>query len=711
MFKTLRISLSNPECDVLSLLNSSPFSSNPNKMSQIVEDIFQEPLNNFSNYKLDEEFQLSGLCTQLSKLGSETEGTCSKLQNKFEKMQLSQTKIPTSSTILMYDSAKTRADKLATLIKAKIDFETAYDGLKLLDKNNDADYYQVLVQLNKCCNILKNYDFNEKTKIDEINLIKIEFLMPFEKNIYEGLDYNDKSSLEMIKNKFISLDCLPKFEEYLTNFFSKQIVDFISQMEQAGQTEDISASNPDAYIWKILNEMFELWRRTWEMVDGLDILNDNTNEVTSSNKGSAFVSNIIYTILTSKTQWNIMTKLFINSLSSEEEKFMAYLQISKQFTSFIDLVHSRGDDDIHKCLEKVIEKLMEILGETYQREAKNFLLSEISKIVPPENAAARHKHKWIIPYIEDLQRIILQIIHESYGIFGKKFYNIIFPSIDSTISELTTVLHQKDYLEVKKDINQEICANKSIGEITEEKFNSIIVVGYIYSMIETICDIFKKTMSDIDEYQTIVDDLIVKNSEILIQKLSSINTYVVNNKIMAIGNAIILKMSKEISSFVKEKENKVAISQKLNISYRNKATSLPKFSFAPQDYMTNLGQSFLQVVNTVTVFLSNINFKLSIEHALKSGSRKSEQRDGSNNGINKRYIDLWLINNITENVVHNWTENFHDTSESNDVDLMKQVFVDAKFLIDVIVDLNLEPSTELLEICDNLSTIIEQGKE
>uniref|UniRef100_A0A0K0FK28 Conserved oligomeric Golgi complex subunit 7 n=1 Tax=Strongyloides venezuelensis TaxID=75913 RepID=A0A0K0FK28_STRVS len=706
-YDKLKASLSNSECDVLSLLNSSIFSNDPYKMSKIIGDIFNEPLANFENYKTDEEFQLSTLCAELYKLGVETEGTRLKLQNKFQKMQVSQSKIPTSSTILMYDSAKTRADKLGTLIRAKIDFGTAYDSLKLLDKNNDAEFYQVLVQLNRCCKILSEYDFTDTTKAEEINCMKKEFLMPLENSIYNSLEHLDKQNLEILKNKFESLDCITIFNDYLINYFSKKISNIICQMEQANQTEDIPVSNPDSYLWKILSEIFDVWKKTWEILDEIVSNYENYCIIQSSKNGSNFVSSVISQTLQSDTQWNIISKIFLDSLACEEEKFMAYLQVSKQFTTYIEFLGTRGDNAISECLTKFIVSLKEILGETYQREVKNFLLIEISKIVPPESSASRHRHKWLIPYIEDLQRIILQIIHEASAIFGNKFYDIIVPSIDSIVTELINVFNQKDYLEVKKDINQEICANKGIGEISEEKFNSIIVVGYIYNMIETICDVLKNSLFGNEINEKII---IEKHTKDLVQKLSWFNSYVVNNKIIAVGNAIMHRMSKEVSNYLKEKENKISISQKLPIPLQN-ATSLPNYSFSPQDYMTNLGQAFLQVVNTVTLFLANKNFKLAIEYAYNERKKTDKNKEFQRSSVEGAYLDLWVINSITENVVQYWVLNFNDVCDTNDFTMMKQVYVDAKFLIDVVVDLNLEPSTELLEICDTLNTIIEQEKQ
>ncbi|CEF63598.1 Conserved oligomeric Golgi complex subunit 7 family-containing protein [Strongyloides ratti] len=706
-YNELKASLANSDCDVLELLNSPSFSNDPYKMSKIIGDIFNEPLINFENYKTDEEFQLSTLCTELYKLGVETEGTRLKLQNKFKKMQISQSKIPTSSTILMYDSAKTRADKLGTLIRAKIDFGTAYASLQLLDKNNDVEFYQVLVQLNRCCKILCEYDFTDNTKVEEINLIKKEFLMPLENQIYNSLDHMDKENLDMLKNKFESLDCLTNFNEYLVNYFSKKISSIICQIEQASQTEDIPASNPDSYLWKILSEVFDIWKKTWEILNEILVNCDDNYKIKSSGNGSNFVSSVISQILESDTQWNIISKIFLNSLSCEEEKFMAYLQISKQFISFTEFLNTRGDNAIYECLTNFIGKLKEILGETYQRESKNFLLIEISKITPPENSASRHRHKWLIPFIEDIQRIILQIIHESFAIFGNKFYDILVPSIDFVITELITVFNQKDYLEVKKDINQEICSNKGIGEIAEEKFNSIIVVGYMYNMIETICDALKQTISGNEINGKIINE---KHTKDLLQKLSWFNSYVVSNKITAVGNAIIHRMSKEVSDYLKEKENKINISQKLSTSLQN-TTSLPNYSYSPQDYMTNLGQRFLQVVNTVTLFLANKDFKLATEYAYTEQLKNDKNKEFKKSSVEGAYLDLWIISNITENVVQYWVLNFQDVCDTNDFNMMKQVYIDAKFLIDVVVDLNLEPCTDLLEICGTLNTTIEQEKK
>uniref|UniRef100_A0AC35U8S0 Conserved oligomeric Golgi complex subunit 7 n=1 Tax=Rhabditophanes sp. KR3021 TaxID=114890 RepID=A0AC35U8S0_9BILA len=669
--KDLTDLLSADKCDVIAIINESSFAKKSAEMAGMIDSMYISANQRLVDEKRD--FDLNSVLLNVNELSKETDAILIKLSTHIKSLKNEESKLPSSNTILVYDSAKTRTDLIAKVIKSKIEFKNACDNLKLIDRCNHKELYPVLVRLQECRKFLNEYfiSLGNETEIEEM---KQQFLSSHSNVISNGIESNDKITLLDLQAKYNSLDCKQIFEDAFKAFITHKMTIYVEQMEQVTRPDEILPSITDASLWKILSEAVDMWKSYHQLADELFF-----------DKGSQLTSNSIYEALFKK--WSTINGMFVNVMTNEKDQLTACLQVSKLLGSHLESVKARGDEHILHICSKVNENLLQSLKVIYQRETKSFLFSIISKI-EPQDKSFKSKHKWLIPCIEDLQRVMLQLVHEAGDIFGVKFVEIICSSLETAIDELINLIINKDYLKIKKDANNEINIHKSIGEITEEKFNSIVVVGYIIKMQDSLNMSMKKTLEEISgRLLTNGNDLFLTPSQLL----NKYNKNVVNHKTSAISNVIIYKMSSDLeglfNQFVGQQEHA-----------KNVAASLPNFSAAPHNYITTVGHSLLQILNTVTIYLNNAYFEASIK---KISSKENERKKTTSSEF---FLDLWLLDNIAVKCVDYFVEQIHEMGVLS-TPLAKQLHADARFLIDAIVDLRLQPTHELISI---VATLAEQ---
>uniref|UniRef100_A0A1I8B163 PUM-HD domain-containing protein n=1 Tax=Meloidogyne hapla TaxID=6305 RepID=A0A1I8B163_MELHA len=140
------------------------------------------------------------------------------------------------------------------------------------------------------------------------------------------------------------------------------------------------------------------------------------------------------------------------------------------------MIEEEGDSFILLLFSDLAKSIYVIISEDYGKHVTSILLCTINKIMPDKSP--RHQHNWLMPYLEDIQSCMCDLVNEARNTFGANFSKHIIPSFELAIREINSLFQNQDILNIKTD-SLDIRKRKSVQENTEDKLSAICAAGVI----------------------------------------------------------------------------------------------------------------------------------------------------------------------------------------------------------------------------------------
>uniref|UniRef100_A0A914GXK3 Conserved oligomeric Golgi complex subunit 7 n=1 Tax=Globodera rostochiensis TaxID=31243 RepID=A0A914GXK3_GLORO len=592
-----------------------------------------------------------------SQLGSSVDTLNKRLQEHLRMLRQNESSAKQPNAVLEYDMAKRKVDKLAELLRAKLLWLNTCQELQLLDASDGAMRYQKLVSLQQSFEIMQNYSLgDEKSKAFE--KLKDEFLSWYSSATILAIDTGDVKHLDSIKEKYYSLDRIKVFESNFGNYAKNKIKSFI---------EDESKENT---LWSILQEFFAIWKRTHKLTDSF-IQED----------GSEVISKYLFDGLLSK--WEVIVAIVSDLVSSSETPFVAAKSLGKVLADFSDFVQKEGDEHIMAVFSQIMQRVFSVFSDDYGKYATSVLLCVVNKITAPEKGSRhRHKFNWLLPFLEEIQSEMRDIVKQSAITFGAEFSSKIVPSFEHGLRELNSLLQNHDILNIKPE-GIDIRTRKSIQENTEDKVSAICVMGYLLNIIDNVNEYISETTIDVGGVSG--ESLrLISNASLL----ETLNLRVVGRKIESIANTITLTMEEEMH---KLKQLEAEASEAMSLD-EQLSRSLPSFSVAPHNYVTGVGHGLLSQMSTIGGYSNDRNFVRSISAAAS---------DINSSSFNDDEADLWLLTEVAKLVQNVFCAQVGNVSQLS-IKLRRQFNADILFLMEALADLRLQPTTQMSKLAEKL---------
>ncbi|KAI1724646.1 golgi complex component 7 (COG7) domain-containing protein [Ditylenchus destructor] len=644
--------VNNTKFDEVRALNSSNLSELPNETHQIVKNLLAKRKSDFRNHRNDLSVSVS--IEKAHQLGAAVERLDKKLQEHTQMLRQNEgSLISGSNTVLEYDSAKGRADKLAEILKAKSVWTNTSEEIQLLEPSDSSLKYQKLCALQRSFDILHRYSSNSKKEKD-FEQMKDEFFSWFSSATVLAIDTGNVKELDSLKEKYFTLNRSKVFEGCFGSYARNKIKCFLDETEK------------EHSLWSILQEVIFIWKRCHKLA-----------ETFIGPNGSLLISKNLYDGLISK--WDIPLNIIMNLTSSSETPIAGAQEIGKICNDFLSYVKTEGDEHIIQVSSRICQKIYSVMGEGYRKHVTSALLCTINKITAPEKSS-RFRHNWMFKYVEEIHSSMREMVNEARSTFGTQFATHIVPSFEACVKELNSLIRNQDILNIKRE-NADIRAKRSVQENTEDKISAICVTGALINMINDVnayiaqCHDAARESQDDSKLQTISNTLL----------LERLNQKVVERKIESIANAIIYSMDEEM---LKLKLSAASSSE----SSDNIALSLPIFSIPPHSYITSVGHGLLNQMNSLSSYASDKNFITAI--ASLAGK-----------GFNEDEADLWVLTEVGKHVMEAFCRNVGNVSQL-DPKLARQFYADVGFLQEALVDLRLQPIPRLLEFSDRLKKVV-----
>ncbi|KAL3103004.1 hypothetical protein niasHT_026452 [Heterodera trifolii] len=641
--------------DEISLLNMPELSDSLQQAHRLVCSLLNQHKEAYSrNIK---GLPIPNIAAKTNQLGTSVDALNKRLQEHMRMLRQNENSTKQPTAVLECDMAKRKVDKLAEVLKAKLIWSNAYQELQLLDVSDGAMRYQKLVALQQSFEIMQKYSLDDE-KAQTFEKLKDEFLSWYSPATIHAIDTGDVKHLDSIKEKYYSLDRIEVFESNFGNYAKNKIKCFI---------EDESNERT---LWTVLQELFAIWRKTHKLIDSF-IQED----------GSAVICKYLFDGVISK--WDAISTIVADFVSSSDNPFVAAKAIGKILADFSEFVQKEGDDHMIGVTEQIKKKVFSLLSGDYGKYATSVLLCSINKISAPEKGS-RHRHNWLMPFLEEIQSKMREIVNDSSLTFGAEFSSQIVPSFEHGIRELNSLLQNHDILNIKPE-GTDIRMRKSIQENTEDKVSSICVMGYLLNIIDDLNEYIHETAADLSRESPENESArLISNTSLL----ETLNLRVVGRKIESIANTITLTMEDEIRK-LKQSENETETPQ--GMAADELSRSLPSFSVAPHNYATGVGHGLLSQMSTIGAYGNDRNFVRSIASAASE----------INSSFNDDEADLWLLTEVAKLV-----QNVFCTQVGNVVNLSlklrRQFNADILFLMEALADLRLQPTKQMSKLAEKL---------
>ncbi|CAK5088596.1 unnamed protein product [Meloidogyne enterolobii] len=533
---------------------------------------------------------------------------------------------------------------------SKLIWDNTHDELQILDASDISIRYQKLVSLQQSCDILKMYSL-DKSQLETFEKIREEFLAWYSPATILALDSNDIKQLENIREKYSSLDRIQVFESNLGGYPKSKLKSFFESKK-----EELS-------LWNILDEIFTIWKRCHKTIDLF--IAENGSEFVCKNLKEAIESN-----------WQTILSVITTIISNAESPFIAAKSIGKILYDYTAMIEEEGDSFILFLFSELAKSIYVIISEDYGKHVTSILLCTINKITPDKSS--RHHHNWLMPYLEDIQSCMYDIVNEARSTFGTNFSKHIIPSFELAIREINSFLQNQDILNIKTN-SVDIRKRKSVQENTEDKLSAICSAGYLLNMVKDVNDyIIQVTSESLGSTENLM--LITKYSI-----LDTLTVKVVERKIESIANTIIYPMEDEMQKMHAEELVDGSGNSKDDLS-----TSLPSFSVSPQNYVTGIGHGLLSQMNTISAYGNDRNFITAISCAASNGKTS----------FNVDEPDFWLLTEVATLVQNSFCSNIANFKKTS-LKLKRQLNADIVFLMDALADLRLCPTPQLAKLADN----------
>uniref|UniRef100_A0A914ML91 Conserved oligomeric Golgi complex subunit 7 n=1 Tax=Meloidogyne incognita TaxID=6306 RepID=A0A914ML91_MELIC len=649
----LDLRLHEKTCDELHVLNLQQVVDSPTHSFQIINDLQMHYKEVFAKDRTD----LSLILTlgKANQLGPPALDALKKgLQDHLRMLKQTETNTKQPNAVLEHDAAKRRADKLAEILRSKLIWDNTHDELQILDASDISIRYQKLVSLQQSCDILKMYSL-DKSQLETFERIREEFLAWYSPATILALDSNDIKQLENMREKYSSLDRIQVFESNLGGYPKSKLKSFFESKK-----DELS-------LWNILDEIFTIWKRCHKTIDSF--IAENGSEFVCKNLKEAIESN-----------WQTILSVITTIISNAESPFIAAKSIGKILYDYTAMIEEEGDSFILFLFSELAKSIYFIISEDYGKHVTSILLCTINKIMPDKSS--RHQHNWLMPYLEDIQSCMYDIVNEARSTFGTNFSRHIIPSFELAIREINSFLQNQDILNIQTN-SVDIRKRKSVQENTEDKLSAICSAGYLLNMVKDVNDyIIQVTSESLGSTENLM--LITKYSI-----LETLTVKVVERKIESIANTIIYPMEDEMQKMW-QKHAEELVDGSSN-SKDDLSTSLPSFSVSPQNYVTGIGHGLLSQMNTISAYGNDRNFITAISCAASNGKKS----------FNVDEPDFWLLTEVATLVQNSFCSNIANFKKPS-LKLKRQLNADIVFLMDALADLRLCPTPQLAKLADNV---------
>nr|CAD2186101.1 unnamed protein product [Meloidogyne enterolobii] len=639
-------------CDELHVLNLQQVVDSPTHSFQIINDLQMHYKEVFAKDRTD----LSLILTlgKANQLGPPALDALKKgLQDHLRMLKQTETNTKQPNAVLEHDAAKRRADKLAEILRSKLIWDNTHDELQILDASDISIRYQKLVSLQQSCDILKMYSL-DKSQLETFEKIREEFLAWYSPATILALDSNDIKQLENIREKYSSLDRIQVFESNLGGYPKSKLKSFFESKK-----DELS-------LWNILDEIFMIWKRCHKTIDSF--IAENGSEFVCKNLKEAIESN-----------WQTILSVITTIISNAESPFIAAKSIGKILYDYTAMIEEEGDSFILFLFSELAKSIYIIISEDYGKHVTSILLCTINKIMPDKSS--RHQHNWLMPYLEDIQSCMYDIVNEARSTFGTNFSRHIIPSFELAIREINSFLQNQDILNIQTN-SVDIRKRKSVQENTEDKLSAICSAGYLLNMVKDVNDyIIQVTSESLGSTENLM--LITKYSI-----LDTLTVKVVERKIESIANTIIYPMEDEMQKMWQKHAEELVDGS--GNSKDDLSTSLPSFSVSPQNYVTGIGHGLLSQMNTISAYGNDRNFITAISCAASNGKKS----------FNVDEPDFWLLTEVATLVQNSFCSNIANFKKPS-LKLKRQLNADIVFLMDALADLRLCPTPQLAKLADN----------
>lgn len=259
------------------------------------------------------------------------------------------------SDVLELDSAKSRADRLVEVLRAKQVWVNNYEELMLLESTDHALKYSKLVALQQSFNVLHKYYANSEKEI-EFERMKDEFLSWFSSATVAAIDSEDVKQLQSLKEKYASLNRNSTFEQAFGSYARNKV---------KGQLEEGSRAS----VADVLRQVFDVWKRCTKLADLL-----------SNDEGPELVAQCLHEGITAK--WDMMLKRTAHEIASAENPIHAARGMARERKGFLATVESEGSEHIMSVVTRIYDSIFSTLSEGYAKEVTSHLLAVINKITP-----------------------------------------------------------------------------------------------------------------------------------------------------------------------------------------------------------------------------------------------------------------------------------------------------------------------------------------
>lgn len=649
----LDLRLHEKTCDELHVLNLQQVVDSPTHSFQIINDLQMHYKEVFAKDRTD----LSLILTlgKANQLGPPALDALKKgLQDHLRMLKQTETNTKQPNAVLEHDAAKRRADKLAEILRSKLIWDNTHDELQILDASDISIRYQKLVSLQQSCDILKMYSL-DKSQLETFEKIREEFLAWYSPATILALDSNDIKQLENMREKYSSLDRIQVFESNLGGYPKSKLKSFFESKK-----DELS-------LWNILDEIFTIWKRCHKTIDSF--IAENGSEFVCKNLKEAIESN-----------WQTILSVITTIISNAESPFIAAKSIGKILYDYTAMIEEEGDSFILFLFSELAKSIYFIISEDYGKHVTSILLCTINKIMPDKSS--RHQHNWLMPYLEDIQSCMYDIVNEARSTFGTNFSRHIIPSFELAIREINSFLQNQDILNIQTN-SVDIRKRKSVQENTEDKLSAICSAGYLLNMVKDVNDyIIQVTSESLGSTENLM--LITKYSI-----LETLTVKIVERKIESIANTIIYPMEDEMQKMW-QKHAEELVDGSSN-SKDDLSTSLPSFSVSPQNYVTGIGHGLLSQMNTISAYGNDRNFITAISCAASNGKKS----------FNVDEPDFWLLTEVATLVQNSFCSNIANFKKPS-LKLKRQLNADIVFLMDALADLRLYPTPQLAKLADNV---------
>uniref|UniRef100_A0A915M153 Conserved oligomeric Golgi complex subunit 7 n=1 Tax=Meloidogyne javanica TaxID=6303 RepID=A0A915M153_MELJA len=649
----LDLRLHEKTCDELHVLNLQQVVDSPTHSFQIINDLQMHYKEVFAKDRTD----LSLILTlgKANQLGPPALDALKKgLQDHLRMLKQTETNTKQPNAVLEHDAAKRRADKLAEILRSKLIWDNTHDELQILDASDISIRYQKLVSLQQSCDILKMYSL-DKSQLETFERIREEFLAWYSPATILALDSNDIKQLENMREKCSSLDRIQVFESNLGGYPKSKLKSFFESKK-----DELS-------LWNILDEIFTIWKRCHKTIDSF--IAENGSEFVCKNLKEAIESN-----------WQTILSVITTIISNAESPFIAAKSIGKILYDYTAMIEEEGDSFILFLFSELAKSIYFIISEDYGKHVTSILLCTINKIMPDKSS--RHQHNWLMPYLEDIQSCMYDIVNEARSTFGTNFSRHIIPSFELAIREINSFLQNQDILNIQTN-SVDIRKRKSVQENTEDKLSAICSAGYLLNMVKDVNDyIIQVTSESLGSTENLM--LITKYSI-----LETLTVKIVERKIESIANTIIYPMEDEMQKMW-QKHAEELVDGSSN-SKDDLSTYLPSFSVSPQNYVTGIGHGLLSQMNTISAYGNDRNFITAISCAASNGKKS----------FNVDEPDFWLLTEVATLVQNSFCSNIANFKKPS-LKLKRQLNADIVFLMDALADLRLYPTPQLAKLADNV---------